>query len=247
MDIQAERDASIRKLADLIGEIRVAMLTTTSPDGSLRSRPMTTQRAKFDGKLWFFSHRQSAKIEDLMRQPHVSLSYTGPDGTSYLWVSGRAELISDRKKAEELWDARYEQWFPHGPSDPSLVLIQVTVEQAEYWQAAGASPLDVGFIVLAPERRDNPEFHSRIGLLSEYGPVITTNTPCASCGMKHPTMYHRAFPNLCGTGDTLREAAEKLIERLNNEKHISADPWQRERVDRAIAEVRISLGEKTGA
>jgi hypothetical protein len=29
MDIQADRDAAIRKLAELIGEIRIAMLTTT--------------------------------------------------------------------------------------------------------------------------------------------------------------------------------------------------------------------------
>jgi general stress protein 26 len=244
MDIKADREASIKKLADFIGEIRVAMLTTTTADGSLRSRPMTTQRAKFDGKLWFFSHRQSGKAEDIIRQPRVSLSYTGLDGNSYVWVSGRAKLISDRKKTEDLWDTRYEQWFPHGPGDPALILIEVTVEQAEYWHAAGASPLDVGFIVLAPERRENPEFHSKIAMLSEYGPVITTKTPCASCGMIHPTMYHRAFPDLCGTGETRQGAGEELIRRLDREKEITADPLQRESVERAIAEVRIALAEK---
>ena len=41
MDTPMDRDSSIRKLAELIGEIRIAMLTTTTEDGSFRSRPMT--------------------------------------------------------------------------------------------------------------------------------------------------------------------------------------------------------------
>jgi general stress protein 26 len=226
MDISTNRDSSIRKLAELIGEIRIAMLTTTTEDGSLRSRPMTTQRAKFDGKLWFFTDRESAKAEEVRRRPRVSLSYTGSEGNSYVWVSGRAELISDQKKAGDLWDERYQQWFPRGPSDPALILIQVTVEQAEYWDASSsASLLEAGFVVLAPERRDNPEFHSKIAMLSEYGPVITTSALSSSCGMYHAMSYHRAFPQLCGQGETPRKAAEDLIRRLTNEKDVQADAW----------------------
>jgi general stress protein 26 len=242
MDIQADRAAAIRKLAELIGEIRIAMLTTTTADGSLRSRPMRTQRAKFDGHLWFFSNRESRKVEDVLRQPRVSLSYAGHDGNCYVWVSGRAELVSDPKKAQELWDERYEEWFPKGPRDPSLILIRVGVEQAEYWHASSVSPLDAGFFVLAPERRDKPEFHSKIALLSEYGPVIAVNAPCASCGMLHPTIYHRAFPNLYGQGETPREAAEALIQRLSDEKDDHAGPWPGESAERAIAEIRLWLG-----
>ena len=135
MDTPMDRDSSIRKLAELIGEIRIAMLTTTTEDGSFRSRPMTTQRAKFDGKLWFFTKRESAKADEMRRHRRVSLSYAKPEDNSYVSISGTAELISDQKKAQELWDPSYEQWFPQGPSDPSLILIRVTVEQAEYWHA----------------------------------------------------------------------------------------------------------------
>jgi general stress protein 26 len=241
MNIQADHDAAIRKLADLIGEIRIATLTTTTADGSLRSRPMTTQGAKFDGQLWFFSKRDSHKAEEVLRQPHVSLSYTGIEGNCYVWVSGRAKLVCDPKKAAELWDGRYDQWFPDGPRDPSLVLIQVTVEQAEYWHASAVSPLETGFVVLAPQRRDDPEFHSKIALLSEYGPVVATNAPCGSCGMFHPTVYHRAFPYSCGTGETPRDAGEDLIRRLAKERDTPAEAWPRETVDRAIAEVRMWL------
>ena len=43
----------IKKLGELIKDIRIAMLTTVDEDGSLRSRPMATQDAEFDGVLWF--------------------------------------------------------------------------------------------------------------------------------------------------------------------------------------------------
>jgi general stress protein 26 len=242
MDTPMDRDSSIRKLAELIGEIRIAMLTTTTEDGSFRSRPMTTQRAKFDGKLWFFTNRESAKVEEVRRHRRVSLSYAKPEDNSYISISGAAEVISDQKKAQELWDTRYEEWFPQGPSDPSLILIRVTAEQAQYWHApSSVLPMDAGFVVLAPERRDNPEFHSKIARLSEFGPVITTNAPCSSCGMFHVTSYHRAFPNLCGSGDTPREAAEDLIRRMTNEKDFHGDTWHGESVEQAIAEVRTFL------
>ena len=34
-----------------------------------------------------------------------------------------AELVSDARKAEELWDPSYASWFPDGPTDPDLTLV----------------------------------------------------------------------------------------------------------------------------
>src|SRR5690606_30642051 len=52
--MQSERE-KIEKLRELIKDIDIAMLTTVDEDGSLRSRPMGTQEAEFDGDLWFFT------------------------------------------------------------------------------------------------------------------------------------------------------------------------------------------------
>ena len=234
-----DRDPLMSKLAELIAEIRIAMLTTTTADGALWSRPITTQQAKFDGKLWFFTKLDSSKVEEIRRHRRVGLSYARPDLNSYASISGTAELISDQQKAQDLWDKSYEKWFPLGPSDPSLVLIRVTVERAEYWHApSSVFSLEAGFTVLAPERRDNPDFHAKIARLSEYGPVITTSALCSSCGMYHTTSFHRGFPTLCGSGDTPREAAENLIQRLTDEANLPQDILHRDSVERAIADVR---------
>ncbi len=61
MDNQADRNASIKKLGELIEDIDIAMLTTIDDDSALRSRPMGTQQIEFDGDLWFFVGASSAK------------------------------------------------------------------------------------------------------------------------------------------------------------------------------------------
>jgi general stress protein 26 len=46
-----EHQEDIKKVAALMKGIRFVMLTTVHPDGSLHSRPMTTQDIDFDGDL----------------------------------------------------------------------------------------------------------------------------------------------------------------------------------------------------
>jgi len=40
---------NVKKLRELIKDMRFAMLTTAEEDGTLRSRPMATQEFDFDG------------------------------------------------------------------------------------------------------------------------------------------------------------------------------------------------------
>jgi len=54
----------------------VAMLTTVASDGSLRSRPMVTPDADFDGELWFFTRYNSPKSEARFCTPAEMLTAT---------------------------------------------------------------------------------------------------------------------------------------------------------------------------
>jgi general stress protein 26 len=133
MDNATERDEHIKKLAELIKDIDFAMLTTVEPDGSLRSRPMSTQQREFDGDLWFFTSADTPKVEEVEREHNVCVAYARPDKQHYVSVSGKARLVRDRAKIEELWNPAYKAWFPEGLDDPQLALLKVSAEKAEYW------------------------------------------------------------------------------------------------------------------
>lgn len=124
------------KLWTLIHDIRIAMLTTRSADGALRSRPLTTQNRSLDASdptLWFFVSRASEVAAETLHDATVNLAYSDTDEDRYVSISGHAELVDDPVRAQALWSVIAKAWFPGGPTDPDLQLLRVRVEHAEYW------------------------------------------------------------------------------------------------------------------
>lgn len=140
-----KRDA-INKLRELIEGIDFCMLTTVD-GGHLRSRPMSTQKFEFDGDLWFFTSDNTHKAEEISKDDRVNVAYSAPDSNRYVSVSGRAGIVKDRSKIEEMWSPALKAWFPEGLDDPTLCLLKVEVENAEYWDAPSSKLVQLaGFV-----------------------------------------------------------------------------------------------------
>ena len=121
------------ELWDKIKDIKIAMLTTTGDDGRLYSRPMYTQRESRDDGLWFFTARSSSKARQVDGHERVNVSYADPGKNVFVSVAGRARIVDDPSLERELWNPMNEAFFPEGPEDPDLVLLQVEPQSAEYW------------------------------------------------------------------------------------------------------------------
>jgi general stress protein 26 len=142
----AEPGQAVQKLAELIADIKFAMLTTRADDGTLRSRPMTTQQVEFDGTLWFLTGQATDKTSEIAHDQQVNLSYVDADDNRFVSVAGRARIFDDRAKARDLWSPAYKAWFPKGLDDPDLRVLRVDVSGAEYWDAPSSTVVQlVGF------------------------------------------------------------------------------------------------------
>ncbi|MBX9245541.1 pyridoxamine 5'-phosphate oxidase family protein [Actinotalea ferrariae] len=128
-------DDGTRTVAELIKGQRIAMLTTTAPDGTLMSRPMGLQEVEFDGDLWFFAERGSRKVTQIGVNPQVNV--TVGSGSTWVSLTGRARVVEDDAKKRELWNAFVEAWLPGGPDTPEVALIRVEADSAEYWDSPG--------------------------------------------------------------------------------------------------------------
>ncbi|GCE20516.1 pyridoxamine 5'-phosphate oxidase family protein [Dictyobacter kobayashii] len=138
MSAHTENKSDTKLLSEKIKDIRMAMMTTIEPDGSLHSRPMATQDFKaleFDGDLWFLTYVTSPKVEDVQQHQQVNLSYSKPGDNLFVSVSGTAQIVQDRQKIKDLWNPFFKTWFPNGEDDPNIVLLKVHVQSAEYWDA----------------------------------------------------------------------------------------------------------------
>lgn len=129
------QEEAIKKVGELIKDIKVTMLCTTSPDGHLHSRPMTTQQKEFDGTLWFVASRDSGLEHDIEYHNEVNLAYSNPSSNSYVSICGFARFVDDYEKKKEFWNPAYKAWFPEGIDDPKLTLLKVDTHHAQYWDS----------------------------------------------------------------------------------------------------------------
>ena len=157
MSEQATGNQDMTKLREIMNGVTFAMLVTVDDDGTLHSRPMALQEAEFDGDLWFFTKASAEKVMDIQRERHVNVSFARPNDQTYVSVSGLAQLVRDRQKAESLWSPTYKAWFPDGLDDPDLALIKVRVTKAEYWSSPPSAPTQL--IGMAKAMVTGQEYH----------------------------------------------------------------------------------------
>jgi len=144
--MEDRRQESIEKLKSLLEDIDFAMLTTVA-GGKFRSRPMSTQEMDENGDLWFFTSDETHKVEEIEADDRVLVAYSQPDDNTYVSVFGRAKLVKDRAKIEELWNPIHKAWFPEGVDDPHLSLLKISVEEAEYWDSPNSKLVQIaGFV-----------------------------------------------------------------------------------------------------
>jgi general stress protein 26 len=127
--------ALLKELAEKVKNVRITMLTTIAKDGGIHSRPMATQEIQPDGSIWFFTYGNSGKSREVKDDAQVNLSYADPSGDTYISISGTGRISKDKTKMKELWNPFLKAWFPEGLDTPDLVLIQVRIHSAEFWDS----------------------------------------------------------------------------------------------------------------
>jgi general stress protein 26 len=161
-------------LWELVKDIQFAMFTTRA-EGRLRSRPMTTQNSEVDERasLWFFMSRGSEAVNDIGADPVVNVAYADPGRDAYVSVSGEAVVVEDRAKKEQLWSKLAEAWFPDGADDPDLALVEVRIEDAEYWDVKESKVTQLFKMARAAVVSDPPTG------MGEHGEVHMAREPAA--------------------------------------------------------------------
>ena len=130
-------DGDLKRLGELIQDIRIALLTTVDSLGGLHTRPVETLRYEPSGSLWFFTDWHSDKANELLQDVRASVGYAHPAKNLYVAVSGSGRLRRDPRRAAELWTPGQRAWYPNGVDDERLAVLRVDVERAEYWIAPG--------------------------------------------------------------------------------------------------------------
>lgn len=133
MNDNLQGQEALKKIKELAESVGICMFTTLH-DGRMYGRPMGTSAIDDDGTFWFFTSDDTTVAEDAGGD-HVCLNYSSPAKNTYLTVQGKAELVHDKAKMEDLWKDILKAWFPDGLETPGIALIRVTPDEAHYWDA----------------------------------------------------------------------------------------------------------------
>ena len=126
-------DAS--KAWDLIEKIGFCMLTTRT-GSDLRARPMAAHAERMESAIYFLTDTDGHKDDEIARNPNVCLAFADSRGQKYVSVSGTAEVLNDRARIRDLWATPAKAWWD-SPEDPSIRVLKVTPDFAEYWDSPG--------------------------------------------------------------------------------------------------------------
>jgi general stress protein 26 len=129
----------VEELYSLVEGIDIAMLTSRNFDGTLVSRPMSTQEKRPRVDFWFVTSTETHKTDDIQAQPEVNLAYYNNKSREWVSVSGTARINTNRDLIRTLYKPDWKAWFGDeggdrngGPNDPRLALIEVEAHEATY-------------------------------------------------------------------------------------------------------------------
>jgi len=134
------REENLQKIRDMVKDMDFCMLTTVDEKGDLHSRPMSANGdIDPNGDIWFFTAASSHKVSEIEKAPKVNVSFADPENQQYVSITGKAQLVRDRSKIEELWKPEFKMWFPEGKDDPEVALLRISLEKAEYWDSPSST------------------------------------------------------------------------------------------------------------
>ncbi len=99
---------------------------------------MAPQPEPFDGQVYFFIDKSSHKVDELRGDADVCLTYADMGKSTYVSLTGKGRITTDRKAMAARYHKDVEAWFPKGLEDPCIALMTVDVEAAEYWQGGSS-------------------------------------------------------------------------------------------------------------
>jgi general stress protein 26 len=163
----AEERTTVGHLTEMLEGFDTAMLVTFGGD-ALYARPMAIAEVRGEGTLYFATDLESPKVKQLEANPRVGVVLQ--DGDREIFLSGYARVSTDRRLSDRLWSEAWKIWFPKGKDDPTLCILIVEPETAEYWDRSGAKGLKFlfnaakAYLTGTQASELEPEAHAKLSL-----------------------------------------------------------------------------------
>jgi general stress protein 26 len=114
---------------EIMTNTKTSALITLDDEGRPRVRAMDSFLPESDFTVWFGTNPKSRKVEQIKKDPRVTLYYLESNNSGYVMIHGKAQIVNDPKEKEKRWKDEWEAFYPNKSED--YILIRVTPEWME--------------------------------------------------------------------------------------------------------------------
>jgi len=125
------RAAIVSAATDIIQKAHYCTFITIGEDGQPQARIVDPLAPDSAFTIWIATNPLTRKVDQIRRNPRVTLSCFDAATSSYVTVLGRGELISDVAEKQRHWKADWTQIYKNGARGDDVVLIRVTPSRLE--------------------------------------------------------------------------------------------------------------------
>jgi general stress protein 26 len=137
----------INRVWKLIDKIKICMLATRAGE-AIRARPMSAIARESENAIYFLTDAEGHKDDEIGQNGAVCLVFSKPDSGKFLSVNGQGRVLDDRALIRDLWSIAAEAWW-EGPEDPTIRVIEVTPEEAEFWEGPHGLVATIQMVIAA--------------------------------------------------------------------------------------------------
>jgi len=133
---------------ETIDKVRFCFAVTTSDNGETNARVVEPGKLEKDWRVRFITNRKSRKVGEVERSGRLLLAYQYDPEAAYVTLDGPASIIDDVERKRSVWTEDADKWFPGGPEDSDVVLIELFTTHIELWSEARSIMPGIGAAVL---------------------------------------------------------------------------------------------------
>jgi len=134
----AQNPPASRTRAEVLAAARAVMesahfcgLVTIGEDGQPQAREVDPFAPEDDMTVWLATKAATRKVGQIRSDPRVTLYYQAPDGTGYVTLFGRAEIVTNPAEKARRWKDAWAPLYDDRNNGADYTLIKVTPARLE--------------------------------------------------------------------------------------------------------------------
>ena len=135
-DLKRAKETPKEQLYDVLESLKAGMLRL---EGSkLHSPPMAPQLAREEGRLIFFTEKDSELSKAMTGDDTAHFTIIGEDQDYHACMCGPVTKTTSPHIVKEYWSPIVGAWF-EGPEDPRLAVLVMSLKDASVWASTDSS------------------------------------------------------------------------------------------------------------